>query len=546
MTEKIKGILSIVLLLIINGSVNAQTEKNNLVIIKTLDSVLKKYNDNSPGVAVNIVKDGKQVYNKAFGMADLERGSYLSTESVFEVASVSKQFTATAILLLVAEGKLSLEDDVHTYVPRLPDYGKPIKIKHLLTHTSGLRDWRNVTYLTEYVNYTREYNQGDALNIICRQEKLNFESGYKYSYSNSNYDLLAAVVEKVTGETFASFATKRLLEPVGMTNTQWRNDYRDVIKNRALSYIGKKGSYKLLSPLDNTNGAAGLLSTPTDLQKWNMFWRNNGFGDTVAKLRLQQGILNNGRQISYAMGGVNVIDRNGIKLITHGGLLTAYRTLTSYYPELDLSITYCANTRDIIAPGLVSDILAIYRPRGAKSKSNFLAMSADEMNKKIGVYKNTEAQNVFSIEMRKDTAALRFKNGGTLKALSKDTLISDDEVFTFVDKGIEVADEDGFVLYKPVQSYQPAVKELNSFTGKYYSREADAEIVIEVKDGKLRYSRNGYEWLSLTPSFQDGNIKGFSTIDNGLFALFEFGKTNKKEIIVSVPRALNITFREKK
>src|SRR5690606_12509754 len=110
-----------------------------------------------------------------------------------------------------------------------------------------------------------------------------------------------------------------------------------------------------------------------------------------------------------------------------------------------------------------------------------------------------------------------FKNGGTLKALSRDTLISGNKVFTFVDKGIQVADEDGFVIYKPVQSYQPAAKELSDFAGKYYSKEADAEIVIEVKNDKLRYSRNGYEWLLLTPSFQDGNIKGFSTIDNGLF-----------------------------
>src|SRR5690606_21720890 len=192
-----------------SNKTTAQTAQD-LRVAQMLDSVLQKYNDNTPGLVINVVKDDVQVYNKAVGMADLERGSYLSTESIFEVASVSKQFTATAILILVAEGKLSLDDDVRKYVPRLPDYGHKITVRHLLTHTSGLRDWRNVTYLTDYVNYTRVYNQDDALNIICNQQKLNFQPGYKYSYSNSNYDLLALIVEKVSGQPFIDFASEKL------------------------------------------------------------------------------------------------------------------------------------------------------------------------------------------------------------------------------------------------------------------------------------------------------------------------------------------------
>ena len=526
-----------------SNKTTAQTAQD-LRVAQMLDSVLQKYNDNTPGLVINVVKDDVQVYNKAVGMADLERGSYLSTESIFEVASVSKQFTATAILILVAEGKLSLDDDVRKYVPRLPDYGHKITVRHLLTHTSGLRDWRNVTYLTDYVNYTRVYNQDDALNIICNQQKLNFQPGYKYSYSNSNYDLLALIVEKVSGQPFIDFASEKLLKPAMMNHSTWRSDHRTVIKNRALSYIGTKGNYKLLSPMDNTAGAAGLLSTATDLQKWNAFWKNKGFGDTVSKLREQQGVLNSGRKINYALGGVNVFERDGLKLITHGGLLTAYRTLTSYYPDLDLSITYCANTREIIAPELVKKILEIYRPQ-TKTPVKFMSLSKEIMQKRTGVYKNPEAQHVFTVELRNDTT-LAFKGGSMLKAVSETEMQAANETYTFLDNdGIRVADEDGYVVYKKVKAYIPNEKELSTFVGKYESTDADVGISIEVHDGSLRYTRNGYAWMALKPSYQNGSIKAFSTIDNGLFTLLMFDTSNKKELVISVPRALGIVFKKK-
>ncbi|TYR32235.1 beta-lactamase family protein [Sphingobacterium phlebotomi] len=548
MNRTLVGMKQMILWIMLIGSVtytdktSAQTAKN-LQVIAMLDSLLQQYNDNTPGFVINVVKDGLQVYSNATGMADLERGSYLDTESIFEVASVSKQFTATAVLLLVAEGKISLDDDVRRYVPRLPDYGKKITVSNLLTHTSGLRDWRNVTYLTDYVNYTRVYNQEDALNIICNQQKLNFEPGYKYSYSNSNYDLLALIVEQVSGQPFIDFATERLLKPAGMTHSTWRNDHRTVIKNRALSYIGAKGSYKLLSPMDNTAGAAGLLSTATDLQKWNIFWKNKGFGDAVAELRVQQGVLNNGRKINYALGGVNVFDRDGLKLITHGGLLTAYRTLVSYYPELDLSITYCANTREIIAPELVNKILEIYRPT-AKEQLKFTSLSKEGMQKRTGVYKNPEAQQVFTVELRNDTT-LAFKGGSILRAVSDTEMRAADEIYDFLDdNSVRVADEDGHVVYKKVNAYTPAEKELATFVGKYQSNDANVGISIEINEGSLRYTRNGYEWMVLKPSYQDDRIKAFSTIDNGLFTLLEFDTNNKMDLVISLPRALGIAFRK--
>ncbi len=540
-----KKSLTFLLLSTLGSSLFAQQQLDEKAVAY-IDSALSRFNDTVPGAIVHVVHKGNKVYHKAYGLADLELGVKLTPTSVFEAASVSKQFTATAVLMLVEEGKLGLEDDVRKYIPELPDYGKTITIAQLLTHTSGLRDWRNVGYVTDVVNQHFVYGDGDALNVIFRQRGLNFPSGTKYSYSNSNYDLLALIVERVSGQKFVEFSTKRMLIPIGMTNSTWRNDYRRIIKNRAKSYLGVKGNFISQMPLDNTNGAAGLLTTTEDLQKWMAWWRDGKYSKSLEKLRLQPFTLENGTKTSYALGGVHVYEKPGSRLITHGGLLAGYRAISSYYPDIDLSITFLSNTREIIIPKIADRLLEIYSGVNPvvvdSTKLKYVKLSPKELEQKAGLYKHS--LGVRTIELVYADGKLKVKNGGELKALSKNTLVTGDDRYQFQGADLLMPDEEALVLYKKVSFFKPDEGLLQQLSGIYDSQDAATQLTVSPYKGSLRYTRNGHKYIYLTPSYQDGEIVGFNGLDNGIAVMLDF-KLNSSALNISVPRALNIPFLKK-
>ncbi len=195
----------------------------------------------APGCAVAAARKGERIATRGFGMADLEHGTAITPDSVFEAGSVSKQFTAAAILTLAEGGKLALTDDVRKYLPELPDYGTSITIDHLLSHTSGLRDWGAVAMLKGWERSTRAYTNDDALRIIARQKALNYKPGAEYSYTNSGYNLMAAIVGRVSGQSLAAFSKARLFAPLGMSHTSWRDDFRRVVKDHAIAYGPARG-----------------------------------------------------------------------------------------------------------------------------------------------------------------------------------------------------------------------------------------------------------------------------------------------------------------
>lgn len=203
-----------------------------------------------PGCVVAVSQHGKMVVNRAYGLADLERGVPLSTGSIFDAASIRKQFVAAAILLLVEEGRLSLSDDVRKFIPELPDYGHTITLDHMLTHTSGLRDW---VPLRNWAN-----GSYDAMTMILRQRGLNFAPGEEWSYSNSGYVLLTEIVARTSGMPFSEFARERLFDPLGMTSTTYVDDLRLVVRNRALAYEKEGDRWRMDMLLDNDRGGWSL------------------------------------------------------------------------------------------------------------------------------------------------------------------------------------------------------------------------------------------------------------------------------------------------
>ncbi len=189
-----------------------------------VDRIFERWNTKeSPGCAVGVERDGRTILSRAYGMADLEHDVVNSPATIFEAGSVSKQFTAAAIQLLAMQGELSLDDEVRKHVPELPDYGAPLTIRHMMTHTSGLRDWGSIAGISGWPRGARAHTHAHVLDIVSRQRALNFPSGSEYSYSNTGYNLQAMIVERVSGMPFAEFTRWHLFEPLGMTNTQWRD-----------------------------------------------------------------------------------------------------------------------------------------------------------------------------------------------------------------------------------------------------------------------------------------------------------------------------------
>ena len=235
-----------------------------------VDRIFSRFHrDNGPGCAVAASLDGATALSAAYGMADLEHDVPLRPDSIFEAGSVSKQFTAAAVLLLAQQGKLSLDDAVRKYIPELPDYGAPLTIRHLLNHTSGLRDWGSVEAIAGWPRTTRAYTHAHVLDILSRQRALNYPPGAEYSYSNSGYNLAAILVERVAGKPFAEFTREAIFTPLGMSSTSWRDDFRRIVKGRAIAYSENGGVMRQLMPFEDVHGNGGLLTTVGDLLKWN-------------------------------------------------------------------------------------------------------------------------------------------------------------------------------------------------------------------------------------------------------------------------------------
>ncbi len=317
-------------------------------IDREIDRVFERWTSSTPGCAVAVSVDGRPTLAKAYGMADLEHDVPNTPETIFEAGSVSKQFTAAAVLLLVRDGKLSLDDPARKYLPELPDYGSPLTIRHMLNHTSGLRDWGSVAGIAGWPRTSRVYTHAHVLDIVARQRSLNFTPGTKWSYSNTGYNLAAIIVSRVSGMPFADFTRQRIFEPLGMTRTSWRDDYGRVVKNRAMSYTADGNGYRTVMPFENVHGNGGLLTTVGDLLKWNQNFVAHTVGDQAFVAEQERaGRFNDGRTHGYALG-LQVGTYKGLREISHGGATAGYRAYLSHYPEAKTAVALLCNAASVV------------------------------------------------------------------------------------------------------------------------------------------------------------------------------------------------------
>lgn len=479
-----------------------------------IDKIFIWATPSTPGCAVAVSQHGKLVVNRAYGSADLERDVSITPNTIFDIGSTHKQFVAAAALLLVEEKRLSLSDDVRTYISELPDYGQKITIDHLLTHTSGIRDWTGLLPLAA--------GNPDALTVILRQRNLNFAPGNEWSYSNSGYVLLKEIVARASGMSFGEFTRKRLFDPLGMKSTSYSVDMREVIKNRALAYEKEDGRWKMAMLLDNNRGGGGILSTASDLLIWNDALTNNRLGSFVTEKLQERAKLNNGRQLKYARGLI-VESYRGVKEVWHSGGAAGYHSWLGRYPAQGLSTAVLCNSDAMAATALARRISDLFLPAtGAQGPENNLPpIAADgvdvaglDLNSRAGLYFIEGAE---PLRLVVDRGRLRVAGGPALVAQSKDRFkrwgaalefMSQDEFemrFLSPDEFELRSMEGKTTQYRRAQPYAPTADDLKAFAGRYESAEIGAVFQVESKGGGLqvRLEHTPSRSLELKPVARD-------------------------------------------
>lgn len=387
-----------------------------------------------PGCAVGIDRAGAPRVTRAFGAADLEYDIPNRPETIFEAGSISKQFTAAATVLLALDGKLDLSDDVRKYVPELPVYQRPITIRHLLNHTSGLRDWGSVEDLAGWPRGSRAYTHDHVLDILVRQRALNYPPGDRYSYTNSGYNLLAIIVSRVSGKPFATFSRERLFTPLGLTSTQWRDDFRRVVKGRAQAYSKSDGQWELDMPFENVHGNGGLLTTVGDLLTWTaMLERPTPAWKAMVDSLHVRGRLTNGDTIDYALGLV-VSDYRGLRRVEHSGATAGYRADVLRFPGRGLAVAVLCNAGSaapttyanqlvdsLLAPALGP--MAARPPQRPRADSSTWRPSADALTAYAGSYYSPDVETAVEVSVA-NGALMSFRRPATrlqLRPIAADT-----------------------------------------------------------------------------------------------------------------------------
>jgi CubicO group peptidase (beta-lactamase class C family) len=330
---------------------------------RAVDELFEQWHSpDSPGAAVLVIDDGKIGHARGYGMANLEHGVPIRPNTVFDIASVSKQFAAMSIALLEAEGRLSLDHDVRRYIPELPDFGHRITIRHLVHHTSGIRDWPGSLSIGGW-SYEDVVSFSQILRMAFHQRELNFPPGEVYSYSNTGYNLLAEIVARASGQPFPRFTDDRIFQPLGMRRTHFHADHGVVVVNRAESYRpGTDRSFRHAVSNLTALGSSSLFTTIEDLAKWidNVHARQPVVGSPGVIARLhERGKLNSGETIAYAFGQ-SVGEYRGTRVVNHTGSWAGYRSVLERFPEHRFAVAILANTTNINPSALARQIADLY------------------------------------------------------------------------------------------------------------------------------------------------------------------------------------------
>jgi len=380
----------------------------------------------SPGCALAAARDGKLLYAKGYGLANIEENVPITPQTVFDIGSTSKQFAAASILLLEKQGKLSINDDVRKYIPELPNYGKTITILNLLNHTSGLRDYLTLFELAG-VNTDNVTTDDDALNLIVRQKALNFDPGTEWLYSNTGFFLLSIIVKRVSGKTLREFAAENIFGPLQMSATTYRDDHTQLVPNRALAYDAKEKSagFSLNVSYFEQTGDGAVHTSVVDLLKWdeNFYTAQVGGKEFLAELQ-EPGKLNDGKVLTYAKG-LSVGKYRGLQTVSHGGSWGGYRADLLRFPEQHFSVVCLCNLGSARPSSRAVKVAEIYLgnlmiPAKSKAATNSdddspkkketVSFTNSQLSLFEGDYWSGELEIIYRIRFESGSLVLRVKN----------------------------------------------------------------------------------------------------------------------------------------
>lgn len=507
---------------------------------RAFEKVTKAYVAPAPGCAAAVSLNGDVVFDKAFGLADLEHNVPNTTQTIFESGSVAKQFTAASLVLLQEDGKLSIDDPVRKYIPELPDYGSPLTIRHLLNHTAGLRDWGTVMGLTGAGRGDRVITQDLAFDVITHQRALDFTPGSEYSYSNSGYNLAAIIVERVSKQKFPDFVAERLFKPLGMKSSSWRDDYQRIVPGRAQAYSRERnGPWRLNMPFMNVYGNGGMLTTVGDWMKWNAMLDSHSLGAPLVNALETQGVLNDGRKIAYALG-LTIDTYKGLKDVSHGGATAGYQTFLARYPDNKVSIGVMCNGTSPSAGGIAADITdEIFGPYPETPKTEAATIPVDELKKFVGIWRNekTHAPARFVI----DNGVPRWSGSRLVPMGGGQFTVGGNQLkFTFDKDGkpvsAETVDSDREVRrFVPENDWTPAPADLASFKGDWFSEEAGATFTVAIDADKLFIKQRPTTSLEMQPIYRDhfgvqGYVVWFTRDKNGNVDRLHVGASRMRDM----------------
>jgi CubicO group peptidase (beta-lactamase class C family) len=481
-----------------------------------IDAIFKEWNKTTtPGCGLGIIKDGKLVLAKGYGMANLEYDIPNSANSVFRIGSTSKQFAAACVVLLAEQGKLSLEDNLKSFFPDFPAYAEKITVRHLLNHTSGIRDYLMLSYLKGMRN-DDYYEDSEIMKWLVNQQDLNFTPGEEFLYSNSGYWLLGQIVNKVAGMNMADYAEKEIFEPLGMQHTHFHNDHTRIVKQRASGYMpNRKGGFSISMTTLGMIGDGGIFTSINDIKKWDdAFYQSKTLSPAFWKEMTNQGVLNNGEVLNYA-SGLTISTYKGLKTISHGGAFVGFRAELLRFPEQKFTVAIFTNRGDAnptrmayqVADELLKEHFKTEKTAATASndskKTVFIDLKPSELEQFTGKYWNETSAYSRKIYVKNDT--LRYyrsersesnlipisKNEFKMMGVNGDIRVRFDKNKMGNYQMSFLADDDQPIVSKRYQEKDYTAEELAHFVGDYYSKELDVTYRLKMEKEELMLFLNG-------------------------------------------------------
>jgi CubicO group peptidase (beta-lactamase class C family) len=470
---------------------------------KRADQLFYAYNEKGvPGGVVGVIKEGRVVFSKACGLANLNHDIPYEVNTPTNIGSVSKQFTAMAILLLEQQGKLSLEDDVRKHIPELPDLGHVVKIKNMLNHTNGFREVYNLMPMTGWKGEDM-LRREEVIEMLKRQEELQAAPGEEYNYNNSAFILLAEIVERISGMTFPEYMEENVFYPLGMTSTVVRANPSVIIPGASQGYLRDTISYREAGDLYAAYGAGGIYTTVEDVSKWmGNFSKPVLGGEELVKRLVRVDTLNNGDTMSYALG-IGVDEFRGLKNYSHGGADIAHRAFLVYFPEIDAGVVAMSNNGNFNPADIAFKMAALYfedqlePEEGEKeeSDSNEVLVSGELLQTYAGKYLLTGmgAELIYEVVDGRLKMSMEGQPEVYLNPISESEFSYEGVEATILFKTDDRGEVTGAVHSQGGQKfelermapYEPTLEELQALTGKFFSRELETFYTLELRDTTL-------------------------------------------------------------